>query len=87
MVITPFERAISGILINAVISAGHPFEDVYDFLKEKYKLDEREELALMQMVMDAGFPIFKDRGSIGVSPEKGKETERHGVDFIKTYFG
>jgi len=41
----------------------------------------------MQMVMDAGFPIFKDRGSIGVSPEKGKETERHGVDFIKTYFG
>ena len=87
MVITPFERALSGILINSVISGGHPFEDVYDFLKEKYKLTTREELALLQIVMDSGFPIFKDRGTIGEAPEKGKETEKHGIDFIKNYFG
>ena len=84
---TPFERAISGILINSVVSAGHPFEDVYDFLKEKYSLTDREELAILQLVMDHGMPIFKDRGTIGKTPEKGKETESHGIDFIKNYFG
>ena len=87
MVMTPFERAISGILINSVVSAGHPFEDVYDFLKEKYSLTDREELAILQLVMDHGMPIFKDRGTIGKTPEKGKETESHGIDFIKNYFG
>lgn len=87
VVMTPFERAISGILINAVVSGGKPFEDVYDFLKEKYKLTDREELAILQIAMDSGFPIFKDRGTLGKSPEAGKETERHGVDFIKNYFG
>nr|BDD46219.1 hypothetical protein 51 [bacterium] len=87
VVLTPFERAISGILINSVVSGGHPFEDVYDFLKNKYKLDDREELAILQVVMDSGFPIFKDRGTIGKTPEKGKETEDHGIDFIKNYFG
>lgn len=87
VVMTPFERAISGILINSVVSGGKPFEDVYDFLKDKYKLTDREELAILQIAMDSGFPIFKDRGTIGTTPESGKETERHGVDFIKNYFG
>lgn len=87
MVMTPFERAISGILVNSVVSGGHPFEDVYDFLKDKYKLTDREELAVLQLVMDYGFPIFKDRGTIGATPQSGKETEGHGIDFIKNYFG
>ncbi len=80
VVATPFERALAGILINSVVSAGRPFEDVYDFLKKKYKLEEREELALMQLVMDMGFHIFKDRGSIG-----GEENLE--VDFVTNYFG
>lgn len=84
VVITPFERAITGILINSVVSAGHPFEDVYDYLKKKFDITEREELAILQIVMDMGFPIFKDRGTIGESGDG--EREGHGVDFIKTYF-
>jgi len=79
VVATPFERALAGILINSVISAGRPFEDVYDFLKKKYKLEEREELALMQLVMDMGFHVFKDRGSMG-----GEDNLE--VDFLTNYF-
>lgn len=82
--ITAFERAISGILVNAVVSAGHPFEDVYDYLKDKFDITEREELAILQIVMDMGYPIFKDRGIIG-GDEEGDDN-KDGVDFMKNYF-
>jgi hypothetical protein len=85
VVITPFERAITGILVNSVVSAGHPFEEVYDYLKKKFSLTAREELAVLQIVMDMGFPIFKDRGTIGDSGDGNQEG--HGVDFVKNYFG
>jgi hypothetical protein len=84
IVVTPFERALSGIIINSVVAGGKPFEDVFEFLKKKYKLDNREELALMQVIMDSGFPIFKDRGTI--SSEEGSEDESYGIEFIKGYF-
>ncbi len=83
--VTPFERAISGIIINSVVSGGKPLEEVYDFLKEKYELTEREELAVMQIIMDSGFPIFKDRGTF--SSKKDKDSgKKHGIEFIKNYF-
>ncbi len=83
--VTPFERAISGIVINSVVSGGKPFEEVYEFLKQKYKLDDRDELAIMQVIMDSGFPIFKDRGTI--SEKKNKDSDKsHGIEFIKNYF-
>jgi hypothetical protein len=84
VVMTPFERAISGILINSVVSGGKSFEDVYEFLKKKYKLTDREELSIIQIAMDSGFPIFKDRGAIGESFDS--EQEKHGFDFVKNYF-
>lgn len=84
LVVTPFERAVTGILINSVVSAGKPFEDVYDFLKKKYSFSDREELAIMQLAQDMGYHIFKDRGTIG---EKGpSDPNKQGVDFIKNYF-
>jgi hypothetical protein len=83
LVVTPFERAIAGIITNAVVSAGKPFEDVYEFLKKKYSLDEREELSIFQLLKDMGHPIFKDRGTLG----KGEKKENgQGVEFIKNYF-
>lgn len=85
LVMTPFERAISGIITNAVVSAGKPFEDVFEFLKEKYSLDEREELAIFQILKDMGHPIFKDRGVLG-KPKGSKEEKAQGVEFIKNYF-
>lgn len=85
VVVTPFERAISGILINSVVAGGKPFEEVFEFLKKKYDLDERDELSIMQVVMDSGFPIFKDRGTFSQDPSKSKE-ENYGIEFIKNYF-
>ena len=82
--VSPFERAISGILINAHVSGGHPMEEVYGFLSEKYSIEPREELSIMQVCMDSGFPIFKDRGTY--SGNDNKEESRKGVDFIKNYF-
>jgi len=85
LVVSPFERAISGIIINSVVSGGKPLEEVYDFLKEKYELTDREELAVMQVIMDSGYPIFKDRGTF--SSKKGKDSGKmHGIEFIKNYF-
>ena len=81
--ITPFERAISGMLINATVSAGYDMEEVYEFLKDKYELSDREELAIMQIVADSGYHIFKDRGTF--SGDKDDEGSR-GVDFMKNYF-
>lgn len=83
--VSPFERAIAGIVINSVVSGGKPLEEVYDFLKEKYDLTDREELAIMQVIMDSGFPIFKDRGTF--SSKKGKDSgKNYGIEFIKNYF-
>jgi len=83
--VSPFERAISGMMINAHVSAGHPMEDVYASLKKKYSLTDREELSIMQLCMDSGFHIFKDRGSYSPGPSKDDDNKR-GVDFVRNYF-
>ena len=85
MVVTPFERAICGIIINSVVSAGRPFETVYEFLKEKYDLNEREELSVLQILKDMGHPLFKDRGTIGNKNKEDGEVYQ-GIDFITNYF-
>ena len=82
--VSPFERAISGMMINAHVSAGHPIEEVYASLKEKYKLTDREELSIMQLCMDSGFHIFKDRGSY--SSESSDDSSKRGIDFVRNYF-
>ena len=85
--VSPFERAISGIMINAHVSGGHSIEDVYDFLSKKYSIDDREELAIMQLCMDSGFHIFKDRGTYApFNADSDKSEGKDGVDFLKNYF-
>jgi len=88
--VSPFERAISGIMINAHVSGGHPIEEVYDFLSNKYSIDDREELAIMQLCMDSGFHIFKDRGTFSPNSckdENGRTKDgKAGVDFMRNYF-
>jgi hypothetical protein len=84
--ITAFERAISGIMINAHVSAGNDMEEVYEFLNKKYDITPREELSIMQVVADSGHHIFKDRGTYGHDESKSKDSNNRGVDFIKNYF-
>jgi|15BtaG_2_1085339.scaffolds.fasta_scaffold12163_3 hypothetical protein len=84
--VTAFERAISGIMINAHVSAGHPMEEVYDFLAKKYDLTDREELSIMQILVDSGFHVFKDRGSFSQKINKDDSTGKQNVDFMRNYF-
>jgi hypothetical protein len=86
--VSPFERAISGIMINAHVSGGHPIEEVYGFLADKYSIDNREELAIMQLCMDSGFHIFKDRGTYSPNDVDSKKDSngKAGVDFLRNYF-
>ena len=81
--VTPFERAITGMMINATVSAGYDMEEVYEFLKDKYKLSDREELSVMQILSDSGYHIFKDRGTFSAEPDGDGS---RGVDFMKNYF-
>lgn len=88
--ISPFMRAITGIIINSTVSAGKPFDEVYDYLVEKYEITEREQLEILQILMDMGQPIFKDRGEMPGSKENKKtkdaEESLRGIDFIDNYF-
>lgn len=63
--ISAFERALVGTLINAVVTGGRDLEELFRKLEKKYKLDDREVLALRQILADMGYPVFKDRARIG----------------------
>lgn len=83
LVMTPFERAITGAIVNGFVSQGKNPEEVYAELKKKYKFTDRDELSIHQVLADMGFPILKDRGHIGDSSEelnKGK-----GIEFSTQY--
>jgi len=90
--VPPFERAIAGILINAQVSGGNSMEDVWDVLSKKYDIQPREELAIMQVVMDMGFHVFKDRGTFSggdgdeMETDAGGNPKNYGVEFLRNYF-
>lgn len=63
--ITPFERAIVGALINGTVSGGRNMEELYEDVKKKYDLSPRESLSIFQILVDFGYPTFKDRLRLG----------------------
>lgn len=65
MLITPFQRAIAGALINGKISGGRDLEELWKNAKEKYKMNDREELEILQILADMGYPEFRDRLRLG----------------------
>lgn len=65
MLITPFQRAIAGALINGKVSGGRNLEELWKEAKEKYKMDDREELEILQILADMGYPEFRDRLRLG----------------------
>jgi hypothetical protein len=73
VVITPFEKAITSVLVNGVVSGGRNMEELYDKLKEKYKFTDREELAILQILLDMGYPIFKDRLMVGETEDPSRD--------------
>lgn len=65
MVVTPFQRAIVGALINGKVSGGRNIEELWTEAKKKYNMDAREELEVLQLLADMGYPEFKDRLRLG----------------------
>jgi hypothetical protein len=65
LVVTPFQRAIAGALINGKVSGGRNLEELWKEAKEKYKMDDREELEILQVLADMGYPEFRDRLRLG----------------------
>jgi hypothetical protein len=78
MTITPFQRAIAGSLINGSISGGRNIEELWDNAKKKYNMDDREELEILQILADMGYPEFKDRLRVGEQTDDPTRTENYG---------
>lgn len=78
----PFLHAITRLLLNSHVSAGRDIEKVYAGLKTKYSFTPREELSIQELLLQKGFPMFKDLGRLG---EDQDPTTGEGVDFGTTY--
>lgn len=53
---------IARVCINGMVSAGHDIEDLYQKQVNKYKLNDREQAQVMQLLSDMGYPLRQDRG-------------------------
>ncbi len=53
---------IARICINGTVSAGHNIQDMFEKLTKEYKLDDRETLTLVQLLLDMGWAVRRDRG-------------------------
>jgi hypothetical protein len=53
---------IARVCVNGTISAGHDIEDLYKRQVERWKLSEREQAEVQQLLWDMGYPIRQDRG-------------------------
>lgn len=53
---------IARVCVNGTISAGHDIEDLYKRQVERWKLSEREQAEVQQLLWDMGYPLRQDRG-------------------------
>ena len=60
MVVSTFERAIAGIIVNSVVSQGRNAEQTYAALKDQYKFSSRDELGIQQLLQDMGYPVARN---------------------------
>jgi hypothetical protein len=81
--VSAFERAIFGTLIDSAVSGGHNINETYEKLKKKYELTPREELAIQQLVADAGYAMYWDRGRVGDKEQD--VSDGNGIDFATNY--
>jgi len=57
-----FASRIARICINGTVSAGHDISDMFQKQKTKWKLTDREQAEVMQLLADMGYPLREDRG-------------------------
>lgn len=53
---------IARVCINGMVSAGHDIETTYHEQVKKYKLSEREQAEVRQLLEDMGYALRQDRG-------------------------
>lgn len=53
---------IARTCINGMVSAGHDIEDLFSRQVKKWKLNDREQAEVMQLLSDMGYPLRQDRG-------------------------
>ena len=53
---------IARVCVNGTVSAGHDIEDLYKRQVERWKLTEREQAEVQQLLWDMGYPLRQDRG-------------------------
>lgn len=53
---------IARVCINGMVSGGHDIEDMYSKQVKKYKLSDREQAEVMQLLADMGYAMRQDRG-------------------------
>lgn len=74
---------VARVCINGTISAGHDIEDLYRRQVTKYKLDDREQAEVRQLLSDMGYPLREDRGFF---PDEDLEvTDSDNMDWAANY--
>lgn len=53
---------VARVCINGTVSAGHDIEWLYDQQVKRYKLNDREQAEVRQLLWDMGYPMREDRG-------------------------
>ena len=53
----PFCATVARILINAQVQGGKKIQEVFQSLKNKYDISEREALQISQVMADLGYPV------------------------------
>jgi hypothetical protein len=53
---------LARVCVNGTVSAGHDIEDLYGRQVKRWKLSDREQFELRQLLFDMGYPIRTDRG-------------------------
>lgn len=76
---------IARVCINGMVSAGHDIEDLYARQVSFYKLSDREQAEVQQLLFDMGYPLRQDRG---FSPEDQLEVnDSNGMDWAANFRG
>lgn len=76
---------LARICVNGCVSAGHDIEDLYGRQVDRWKLSEREQFELRQLLFDMGFPIRADRG---FAPDEDLDvSESDNMDWAANYKG
>ena len=76
---------IARVCVNGTVSAGHDIEWLYQNQVKKYKLNEREQAEVQQLLFDMGYPLRQDRGYM---PDEDLEVwDSDNVDWAANYRG